>query len=577
MVPVARRFWQLRDDDPHIDVVRLAGQLDISPLAATVLARRDLSDSSVVEAFFDASLADLPDPELLPDMQRAAKRLTEAVVAREPILVHGDYDVDGITGTTLLVDFLRQCGADVDFHIPLRLRDGYGLSADAIRCAAERGVKVLVSVDCGISAHAEADLAKQLGIDLLITDHHQPGERLPAAHSLVNPRLAGNRFPDPDLAGVGVAFFLVVALRRCLRAANFFTAVREPDLRLLLDLTALGTIADVVPLRKTNRLLVTKGLELIAVARRPGIAALLEVSGVARVTCGSVGFQLAPRLNAAGRLEDAALGVDLLLCDKSNRAAELARQLDLFNRERREIEQQTLDDALERVAELPDEQRSIVLGGDNWHPGVIGIVASRLVERFHRPTLLIACDGQVGKGSARSVPGFHLYDALSRCSDYLDAFGGHAAAAGFSLATATLDLFAEAFEEVCRSSTELDESMPRIHYDLEADLSQCDMDLALTLERFAPFGMGNSEPLICCRDVQIQQMQTLNGGHLRFTVRQEGFTLPCIAFSMAERVDDFTATVDLLAALQVNRWNGRQNVQLVVKDVRPAHSGEHDA
>jgi len=569
MEPLKFRLWQQREPSP-LGSMPPASDLGIPELAAAILARRELTDVSAINAYLEGSLSDLPDPAALPGIKDAAGRVARAVIHREPILIHGDYDVDGISGTALLVDFLRHCDAEVDYHIPLRLRDGYGLSAEALKRAAAAGVKVVVSVDCGISALDEAELAVQLGLDLVVTDHHQPGAQLPAAVAVVNPCLAGCEFPDNDLAGVGVAFFLAIAIRRELRDAGHFRDKVEPDLRRLLDLAALGTIADVVPLRRVNRLLVKKGLELISQAPRCGIAALLEVAGVTRVSCGSIGFQLAPRLNAAGRLEDAALGVEMLLCEDPFTAAEMARQLDLFNRERREIEQATLDDALEMVEELPEEQRSIVLASEHWHPGVIGIVASRLVERFHRPALLIALEGGQGKGSARSVPGFHLYEALRSCADHLLGYGGHAAAAGFILQGADIEGFAQAFEEVCLKDDDLSKTLPLLRYDVEAELAQCDMNLALSLEQFAPFGAGNPEPLVCLRDVQVQQLQALNGGHLRFTVRQEGMTLPCIAFSMVERRDDFLSPLDLLAVVQVNRWNGRQNVQLVVKDVRQA-------
>ena len=572
MEPITSRVWLPRNP-PSEDTAALSSALDIPGLAALILAQRNLTEDSQVAVYLEGSLADLPDPSTLPGMTSAAERVARAVIAREPVMVHGDYDVDGITGTALLVDFLRQCDAVVDYHIPLRLRDGYGLSGEALKAAAAGGVKLVISVDCGISALAEAELARQLGLDLVITDHHQPGETLPVATALVNPCLEQGDFPDNELAGVGVAFFLAVAVRRWLRSAGHFKSGKEPDLRTLLDLAALGTVADVVPLRKVNRLLVKKGLEWMTQAPRCGIAALLEISGVTRVSCGSVGFQLAPRLNAAGRLEDAALGVELLLSEDRVKALETARQLDLFNRERREIEHATLDEAIEMVCALPESNRSIVLSAEHWHPGVIGIVASRLVERYHRPTLLIACSGGVGKGSARSVPGFHLYSALCSCASHLEGFGGHAAAAGFSLQSDLVGVFAQAFEAVCQGDSDLVSMQPRIRFDVEAELTECDMSLATTLERFAPFGAGNPEPLVCVSNVQVQQLQTLNGGHLRFTARQEGMTLPCIAFSMAERQAEFASSIDLLAAVQVNRWNGRQSVQLVVKDVRPVEGG----
>jgi len=572
MEPVVTREWLVRGEASSQSISALIDALQLPHTVAEILVRRELKDPATVSTFLSASLSDLPDPERLPGMSDAAARLAEAVIKREKILVHGDYDVDGISGTSLLVEFLRQCRAEVDFFIPLRLKDGYGLSAEALKKAATDHVDVVVTVDCGISATEEADLAVELGLELLITDHHHPGEQLPRAFAVVNPRLSSNTFPDEDLAGVGVAFFLAVAVRSRLREQGYFENADEPDLRLLLDLVALGTIADVVPLRYVNRLVVQKGLELLTLARRPGIAALLEVSGVSRVSSGSVGFQLAPRLNAAGRLEDASLGVELLLSDQLDQASAIARKLDLFNRERREIEQATLDEAFTMVAELPESQRSIVLSSSQWHPGVIGIVASRLVERFHRPTLLLSCDKGIAKGSARSVPGFHLYQALSRCESSLTAYGGHAAAAGFSLEEANLQQFANDFEEVCQQSEDLTNLLPSFLYDLETELSFLNLEVAQYLERFAPFGIGNPEPLVSLSSVRVQQLQVLNGGHLRFTARQGGESLPCIAFGLADRKECLSGDVDILGSLQVNRWKGRQTAQLVVKDFKP-HAG----
>ncbi len=571
MDPVTRRAWSLRPEQQRAAVAAVATELKLPPLAVEILSRRNFPDCDAVRGYLTAGLGDLPDPDGIPGMREATERVVKAVRAGESILVHGDYDVDGITGTTLLVEFLRACGARADYHVPLRLRDGYGLSATALRQAASEGVTLVISVDCGISAVAEARLARELSLDLVITDHHLPPADLPAATALVNPRLEPCDFPDRDLAGVGVAFFLVVALRRSLRELGHFGS-GEPDLRQLLDLVALGTIADVVPLQGVNRLLVKKGLEALSRAARSGMAALLAAAGVARVSCGSVAFQLAPRLNAAGRLEDAALGVELLLCRDAARAAEIARRLDGFNRERREIEQETLDEALLRVAELPDQARAIVLGADGWHPGVIGIVASRLVERFHRPVLLAAFDGDEGKGSARSVPGFNLYDALHACGESLVAYGGHAVAAGFSVRRTAFEDFVRRFEQVCTASSDLARAEPIRSYDAETSLDQLALPVIETLESFTPFGAGNPEPLVCLREVRVQQLQSLNGGHLRFTVRQDGVTLPGIAFGFAPRRDELQGELDLLVAPQVNRWNGRSSVQLVVKDLR--RSGE---
>lgn len=569
MDPVTLRRWLPRGVCPEPEAVtELSCELSVPLLTARLLLSRGMRGAAAGE-YLAGRLADLPDPLLLPDMARAAARIVSALQHGETLVVHGDYDVDGITGTTLLVQGLRGCGANVDYHIPLRLKDGYGLSGSALEKAAAAGVKVVVSVDCGVSALDEARLAGELGLDLIITDHHQPPQQLPAAYAVVNPQRTDSEFPFRDLAGVGVAFFLLVAVRRQLRETGWFMTRAEPDVRQVLDLVALGTIADLVPLQGVNRTLTRNGLVLLDRGDRPGIRALKEVAGVKTVNCGAVGFQLAPRLNAAGRLEDAARGVELLLELDHARAIETARLLDRFNRERQQIELQTLEEALGMVAALPPEQtHSIVLARDGWHSGVIGIVASRLVERFYRPTVLIAMDGEGGKGSGRSIRGVHLYRALQECADHLLAFGGHEMAAGLSIAGDQVEAFSSAFETTARASLGPDDLTPVLLYDGVALLDELDMDQVRAVEQLSPFGMGNPEPVLLIEKVRARQLQRAGEGHLRFIACQGGDTLPAIAFGMAARAADFQGEIDLLVSPQINRYNDRETVQLRVRDVR---------
>lgn len=572
MEAITSRHWLSRQSDlSPAAIAQLASELKLAPLTARVLALRGMVSPEAASAFMQSSLASLPDPFLLPGMSRAVQRLAVAIERGERIAVHGDYDVDGITGTALLVETLRLLGADTECHIPLRLRDGYGLSADALRQAAAGGAKVALSVDCGVSAVAEAHLALELGLDLIITDHHQPPETLPAALAIINPHLPENRFPFRDLAGVGVAFLLLVALRKILRERGFFAARPEPDLRRGLDLVALGTIADVVPLQGVNRILVRAGLKSMNNSDRPGLRALKEVAAVSEVSCGNVAFRLAPRLNAAGRLEDALLGVDLLLESSPERSQPMARLLDDFNRERQEIEQEALRQAVAHLeAEKFAGRYSIVLADSRWHPGVIGIVASRLVERYHRPAVLIALENGQGKGSARSIPGFHLYQSLERCRRHLTGFGGHAFAAGLSIAEDEVEVFAAAFEEVARGCLSEGDLQPRVLHDGEILLEELNESAVRQLAELAPFGMGNPEPSFLACGGRAQQVQTLGGKHLRFTLRQGGYSLPCIAFGMAERQQDLVGELDLLFTPVLNEWRGKVSVQLRLKDFRPA-------
>ena len=573
MKPIRHRRWQLQAVTPALPAaLQLADALNISPLLAQILYRRGYDTPSIASLFLDPRLSSLPDPDLLPDMDKACRRLEKALLKGEKISIHGDYDVDGISGCALLVEVLRSFGANLSYHIPLRLKDGYGLSADAIRQAAQQGCRLMISVDCGISAQDEARLACDLGMDLIVTDHHQPGAELPIATALVNPHLAGNRFPYPDLAGVGVAFFLLIALRKRLRQADYFPPGKEPDLRQSLDLVALGTIADIAPLTGVNRTLVTAGLHLLEKKPRPGIAALKAVAGVKTVDSGAVGFRLAPRLNAAGRLEDAALGVKLLLGEEDVALDSVAQQLDSFNQERQALEKSVLAEAIERIEKNEGLRSSIVLADSSWHSGVIGIVASRLVERYHRPTLLIAVEQGVGKGSGRSVSGFDLYQALQQCDDLLDGYGGHTMAAGLTVKEEQLSVLTQRFEEVARSRLAEEMLLPTIDYDQECDLDLWSVKQIEELSVLGPFGAGNPQPKFVTRGCQVKGYTLVADRHLKFTVAHKGVVVPAIAFGCAERYAECSGLVDILYRPQLNHWRGTTQVQLQVVDFRQAET-----
>lgn len=572
MNAVTMRRWAIRsaEADPRF-CETLARTLDLSPLIAHILILRGIATEQQGRDFLHGRLSSLPDPFLMKGMEASVDRLVRALEGGEKIVVHGDYDVDGITGTALLTETLRAFGAKVDYHIPLRLRDGYGLSGEALKQAASSGARVVLSVDCGVSAVEEAQVAAELGLDLIVTDHHQPPEALPAAFAIVNPHQPGCSFPFKDLSGVGVAFFLLVALRKAWREKGGFGTLPEPDLRRGLDLVALGTIADMVPLKGVNRLLARVGLSVLGSDARPGIIALRRVAGVEEVTCGAVGFRLAPRLNAAGRLEDAALGVDLLLENDPQRVRETAELLDGFNRERQQIEKEAFRQAVACLEEAEGQDRSaIVLADERWHSGVIGIVASRLVERYHRPTVLISLEAGRGKGSARSISGFHLYRALENCQAFLAGFGGHEFAAGLTIAAGQIDDFAEALEKTAREWLDDEDLLPRLAHDGEVLLEELTLERVEEMATLAPFGVGNPEPAFVASGVRAQQIQVVGENHLRFTARQDGYSQPCIAFGMASRQDELQGELDLLFTPAINNWRGRTTVQLRIRDFRPS-------
>lgn len=547
--------------------------LQAHPLVMGILAARGCATPDEVRSFLTPSLSDMLDPFLLCGMDMAVARFMDARRSREKICVYGDYDVDGITGTALLVSFLRSTGFDCTYFIPNRFDDGYGLNSASIESIIALGATLIVSVDCGITAVEESALCRRRGVDLIIVDHHAPKEVMPDACAILNPLQPGCAYPFKSLAGVGVAFNLLVALRSAMREAGAFEARAMPDLRNWLDLVALGTIADVVPLTGQNRIFAYHGLRQIAQPSKPGLQALKRVAGIKEgaVSCGQVGFRLAPRLNAAGRMESAVPGVDLLMSDSPDESLMIASELDTANAERQIIERRIFDEAVSLVESRGDYpgRRSIVLASAQWHQGVIGIVASRLVERYHRPTILVAltADG-LGKGSGRSIPGFHLLDALVACSQHLLRFGGHRFAAGIALTATDVPAFAEAFEDMAAGLLTDSDLVPRLTIDAEVEPGDVTKELALELKRLEPFGMGNPEPLLMLRGMKVVERRIVGDGHLRLRVTRDNCSFGAIAFNLAGR--ETSGLIDIAFFPEMNEWNGSSSLQLRVKDLRSA-------
>lgn len=572
MQPAQQKIWKFRASNAA-DIQRLLAQGVRSPLIARLLLNRVACDSAAATNFFSSSLSELLDPFLMLGMDKAVDRLVKAVARGEKVCIHGDYDVDGITSVVLLLTFFRAIGLEAFYIIPDRFVDGYGLSADAVKKAVALDAAVMVTVDCGISALAEAELCAEAGLDLIITDHHTPGDCLPNAFAVINPHQPGCSFPAKSLAGVGVAFNLALALRSRLRAEGFFAASTEPNLREYLDLVALGTIADVVPLLDQNRILVKHGLKELSQSRRPGIQALKTVAAVnGDVGCGAVGFRLAPRLNAAGRLENAAMAVELLLCHDIKTAGPLAAALDASNAERQAVEREILSDALQKLKDDPlfHRRKSIVLASEKWHAGVIGIVASRLVDLYHRPAILIAMKDGSGKGSGRSITTFHLYEALHACVDHLVKYGGHKHAAGLTVAEDTVEGFIRRFHEVADGLLTTDDLTPVLLLDAEVEAADLTAELVGEVELMKPYGMGNPEPLFLLRNAKIVESRTLKDSHLKLRLQAAGRRFDAIGFSMAGKGVAVGEIIDLAFSPAINVWNGRSTLQLTIKDLRKA-------
>jgi single-stranded-DNA-specific exonuclease len=568
-----RKRWVLKQADEGL-IAGHSRQLKISPLLARLLILRGLLNTDEARCYLSSSLrADLPSPFIMADMEPAVDRIVRAIKTNELIGIWGDYDVDGTTGASVLVSFLREVGAQPIYYIPHRVEEGYGLNVAGLRRLKENGVGLVVTVDCGISNALEVDAARTIGLDVVVVDHHQPPETLPPAAAVVNPHRRDCKFPDKNLCAAGLAFYLVIGLRAKLRAAGWFARSGDPDIRRYLDIVTLGTIADMVPLKGVNRTLIRRGLSELGGSARPGIMALKQVAHMTAgvVSAGQVGFQLGPRINAAGRVDYGIKVVELLTTSSNEVALRIAQELDEHNRQRRVIEADVLKQALEYIERQGDaaERYSLVLGGEGWHPGVLGIVASRIVERYHRPTVVVGFDGERGKGSARSIRGFHMVEGFRRCADHLEKYGGHEYAGGLSIHAEKLHFFSEAFESVAREWLQPEDLFPCLEVDAELKLTDIGLPLLRQLESLKPFGVGNPEPLFMTRGVEVCERKTFPAG-ARFRFRQGERVVGGVAFGMGEALPCVAGTtVDISYRLVENEWNGTSTADLKIVDARP--------
>jgi single-stranded-DNA-specific exonuclease len=573
MQPELRKRWILKQPDQGF-VSRCCSELKLSALLARIIALRDLTEIDNARCYLSSSLrADLPSPFLMADMDVAVDRIVRAIQRAELISIWGDYDVDGTTGASVLVSFLREIGVKPVFYIPHRIDEGYGLNVAGLQRLKDQGIGLVVTVDSGISNFNEVAAAREIGVDIVIVDHHQPPEQLPPAVAVVNPHRTDCFFPDKGLCAAGLAFYLVIALRARLRDAGWFGASGDPDLRRHLDIVALGTIADMVPLKGVNRTLVKRGLTALGASKRPGVMALKQIAGFAPgdVTAGQVGFQLGPRINAAGRMDAAIKVVELLTTESVEVALRIAQELEEHNRERRSLEAEVLQLALEQADKVVQVRRySLVLAGKGWHPGVLGIVASRVVERFHRPTVVLGVDSGQAKGSARSIRGFHMVEGFRRCGHLLEKFGGHEYAGGLTIKEENLPRFIEAFDEVARAILSAEALVPFLEIDAQLNFSEIGFSLMREIEVLKPFGVGNPEPIFLSRGIEVCERKELSVG-ARFRFKQAGRFVTGVAFDIKQ---DFPARpgaiVDLVYRLSENGWNGISTVELKVLDARAA-------
>lgn len=553
----------------------LVSALDIHPLTARILVRRGFEDLDLARRFLDPTLKDMIDPFRMKGMDAAVREILTSVDRGEKILIHGDYDVDGVCSVSLLYQFLRALGARVDYYIPLRDQDGYGLNADNVRRASSQNVDLIVTTDCGVSNVDEIGLANTLGMRVVVVDHHTVPPILPPAAAILNPLQPGCEFPFKDLAAVGVAFHLLVALRATLREHGVFAHIPEPDLGEYLDLVALGTVADVVPLVDVNRTFVRLGLEVLASRRRAGVSALMERAHVdgKRVTPQTISFRLAPRINAAGRMGNAAMCVELLTTESYGRAIELARRLEKLNEKRQICEREILEKVLPKADEqIEAGHKMLVVAGRHWHRGVLGIVASRLVERYHRPTVLVGIDEDgIGKGSVRSLDGIDVIRILKKGADLLESFGGHVAAAGLSVKAENIEALRDRLDEALMSSLE-DDTLPRpcLRIDCEVELSELDARFGKELARLGPFGTGNREPILLCRSSQATRVRVVGKNHLKARFRDGSASLDGIGFSMAEDRSILQSAVAVAFVPRFATFRGRTRLEMHIRGLRSA-------
>ncbi|RJQ49676.1 MAG: single-stranded-DNA-specific exonuclease RecJ [Desulfobacteraceae bacterium] len=566
------QFRILSPDPGRIQAI--ADRLSCHRIIAVALVNRGVDSAEEADLFLHPSLNHLRAPFEIKDMERGARRIAEAVLKGEKILAFGDYDVDGVTSTVLLYTFLQAAGANVDYYIPHRRKEGYGLSRSYILDQAKTsGVRLIVTADCGSTGHDAVDSARREGIDVVITDHHNIEDPLPEAVAVINPKRKDCGAGFDHLSGVGVVFCLLICLRRQLRELEFWRGRPEPNLKRFLDLVALGTIADQVPLVKENRILTRVGFEQINSGRRPGLAALISACRLKAVkSAEDISYRLAPRLNAPGRLAHADAAVRLLIAEHADSAAQIAAMLDRLNSERQQIEAGIFDSIEDRFRENPHllEKASIVLADPGWHEGVLGIVAARLAEKYCRPVVLISTAEETGKGSARSIDGFDLFNGIWQCRDTLLSFGGHAAAAGVRIDSGKIQPFEAAFERAVLQNGGPDAHCAFLDIDSVIAFKEITADLLDSLELLQPFGPGNPEPLFMAKNLEVVSQRIVGSTHRQMVLKQNGAPpIAAVQFNVepCSRCDGLLDSVHF--HLRWNHWNGNRTPQLILRSILP--------
>ena len=556
--------WEYYEIDEQ-KVNEIQEKYNLNKLLATVLKNRGL-ELEDINIYLNPTRNDFYNPFQMPDMEKAVDRIIKAIESKEKVIIYGDYDVDGITSITVLKSFLKDRGLEVDSYIPNRLYEGYGLNKEAIEKIAEEKYSLIITVDCGITGIEEIELAKKYGIDTIVTDHHEPGEEIPEAVAVVDCKRKDNKYPFRELAGVGVAF-------KICQAISIKLGLDEKEYLKYLDIVAIGTISDIVPLVSENRVITKLGMMLVNCTKNYGLKALLNLSGYSKIDSNTISFGISPRINACGRMGNAYEGLDLLLSTSIDDAIEKAKNITTYNTQRQMYEKEIYEDAIKQIEETSlENQNSIVLGGDGWHHGVVGIVASKVTDLYYKPSLLICFeDGEnIGRGSGRSIDGFNLYEALGKCKDLLEGFGGHSMAVGLSVKKENLEKLKEKFEEIAKQAN-ISELKPSIKIDCKINIDEINQDMVKSLEILEPIGEANKMPIFAFEKLKIDSIRGLSEGkHLKLTLKNKNNTyISAIGFNLGYITNEFVIgdKVDVVGGLEINSFNGTDSIQINIKDI----------
>ena len=557
--------WECSEIDEK-KVRNLISKYKMNKVLARVIANKNIKDKEELEVFLNPTRKDFHDPFLMPDMDIAVERILKAIQNNEKIIIYGDYDADGITSVTVLKKFLEERGVNVGTYIPNRISEGYGLNIDAVKNIYEQGYNLMITVDCGISGIDEIDYANSLGMEVIVTDHHEPAEQLPKALAVVDAKRKDNKYPFSQLAGVGVVFKLIQAFSKKV-------GLEEKEYLKYLDIVCIGTISDIVPLEDENRVIAKLGLLLVSQTKNIGLRALLNVIGFGNINSTTISFGVAPRINACGRMGNEKLALELFLSDNYENAEKLAIELNEYNIKRQSIEKQIYDEAIEIIEKDEKNDSCIVIGNDNWSHGIIGIVASKITEKYYKPSILVCYDGEIGKGSGRSIQGFDLHEALMKCAEGLERFGGHSMAVGVTVRQENFSKFKKDLERYAEKF-QIDKLVPIIKADCELMLKDINIDSVKSLQALEPFGEANQEPLFLIKNLKINSIRALTEGkHLKVSLREDKYIIDAIGFNMGELSGKFLIDdkVDVIGSLSINSFNGIQNIQIILKDMRKSY------